>query len=49
MHAADEMPRGISPVKERLDRFLRLDELGAKRCRGLSPEGFENRSSTNGV
>ena len=44
MHAADEMPCGISPVKKRLDRHLRFGELGSKRCRGLSPECFENRS-----
>jgi hypothetical protein len=43
MHAADGMPRGISPVKKRLDRRLRFGELGSKRCRGLGPECFENR------
>ena len=43
MHAADEMPRGFS-LKKRLDRRLRFGELGSKRCGGLSPECFENRS-----
>ena len=44
MHAADEMPRGIPLLKERLNRLLRFGELGSKRYGSLSPERFQNRS-----